>query len=61
MKITGILTLNNGLVNKNGHIYPKEVFDKAIGEYLKKENIKNRKLKLEKLNEKIKEAKKKDR
>ena len=42
-------------------IYPKEVFDKAIGEYLKKENIKSRKQKLEKLNEKIKEAKKKDR
>ncbi|MFW5848120.1 MAG: hypothetical protein ACOCVF_04325 [bacterium] len=48
MKLTGILH-NFPSSTKSGRIYPKEVFDKAFEEYIRKENIRNRKRKIEKL------------
>ena len=44
--------------HSNGRIYPKEVFENAYNEFLKKVKIEQRILKLKKLNEKIKDIKK---
>jgi len=40
--------------NRNGRVYPKDVWDKAIKEYLKNLNIKHRREKLKKINNNIK-------
>lgn len=47
MKLTGIL--HDFTYTSNGRIYSKEVFDKAFGDYIRKENIKKRKEKLKKI------------
>lgn len=44
--------MSPGVINKNGHVYTKEVFDKAMREYNKRMIKEQRLEKLKKINEK---------